>query len=153
MTLTTKTQIIILSVTAIICIAIGRYTAGSAEVKTTESISQDKTKHEDKDVHTHEVITSKKTKDGVITTTKVIDTDSNTIKQTQTETQTKIQQDVIPPKTGTTNVSALLSNNFNNGLWSPAYGVSVTHEILGPLTVGAFALTSGVVGVSIGVTF
>lgn len=153
MTLTTKTQVIILSITAVVCIAVGRYTVSSPEVITTKDITQDKSKQEDKDIHTHEVVTSTKKVDGTTTTTKVIDTDTISSKATQSETTAKIMQDIIPPKTGTTNVSALLSNNFSNGLWSPAYGVSVTHEVLGPLSVGAFGLTSGIVGVSVGITF
>ena len=35
----------------------------------------------------------------------------------------------------------------------PVYGVSYTREVLGPVTLGAYGLTNGTIGVSIGVNF
>jgi hypothetical protein len=59
---------------------------------------------------------------------------------------------VVVPPVKQYNISALVAIQPNTGL-TPVYGVSVSKQVLGPATVGAFALTNGVVGVSIGVNF
>lgn len=50
-------------------------------------------------------------------------------------------------------VSALVANDFSNRGLSPIYGASVSKEIIGPITIGAFGLTNGTVGVSVGLNF
>jgi hypothetical protein len=152
-TLSTKTQLIVLGVSCLICFASGRFLAGKAEVKTEQQITENKTVDQDRDTHTHTVTVTTKAKDGATQITQTQDSDTIDIKDIKANIQEDTKTDTIPPKTNLTNVSALVSNNFSNGLFSPAYGVSVTHQIFGPFTVGAFGLNSGVVGVSIGVNF
>lgn len=151
--LSTKNQLIVLGVSCLVCFATGRFFAGKAEVKTEQKIAENKVEDQDKNTHTHTVTVTTKTKDGTTKITQTQDTDTTDVKDTNTVIQADTKTDTIPPKTNLTNVSALVSNNFSNGLFSPAYGVSVTHQILGPLTIGAFGLNSGVIGVSIGVNF
>lgn len=150
--LSTKTQIIILVSTGLVCFATGRFFAGKSEVKTDTQISQNKTIDQDKDTHTHTVVTTVKAKDGTIKTTQVTDTDTTDKKDTKVATQEDVKTDTIPPKTNLTNVSALAGNNFRD-IFSPVYGIAVTHQVLGPLTIGAFGLNNGTIGVSLGINF
>lgn len=154
MTLPTKTQVALGGAVIVATFALGRFTAGKAEVKTDAKITQNKTIDQAKDTHTHTVTTTTKAKDGTTQITKVTDTDITDKKDTLISTQERVKTDTIPPKTNLTNVSALVSNDFKNGLsLSPIYGLSVTHQVLGPLTAGMFFLSNGIVGVSIGINF
>jgi hypothetical protein len=151
--LSNKTQIIILGVSCLICFATGRFFAGKSEVKTEQKIAENKVVDQDKDTHTHTVTVTTKAKDGTTKITQTQDSDTIDVKDTDTIIQSDTKTDTIPPKTNLTNVSALVGNNFGNGLFAPVYGVSVTHQVLGPFTVGAYGLTSGIIGVSVGVNF
>lgn len=51
------------------------------------------------------------------------------------------------------NVSALIANDFSHGNIVPTYGASAQKEFIGPITIGAFGLTNGTIGVSIGLDF
>ena len=55
-----------------------------------------------------------------------------------------------PPKL---NVSALAGIDTATSLLKPIYGISISKEFMGPITVGAYGLTNGVVGLSVGVNF
>ncbi len=68
----------------------------------------------------------------------------------RTETDTKQS---VAYQNPTLNVSVLVANDFSIRAIKPIYGVSVTKEVLGPITVGAFGLTSGTVGLSVGLNF
>lgn len=95
--------------------------------------------------HTKTVIVTVKAKDGSSTTTETIDQKSKTktdaISQVPVTTKQK------------TNISVLVGNDFSNSVIKPMYGVSVTRELLGPVTVGAYGLTNGVIGISLGINF
>lgn len=61
------------------------------------------------------------------------------------ESQNRIEEDkttLHKKRPGTVNISALIT--------STAKGVSVTKELIGPITVGAFALSDGTIGASLG---
>lgn len=80
-----------------------------------------------------------------------IDTTTTTIDHSQkTETDNKT---LVQLKSSTINVSALVGNDFSKRLIQPIYGISVSKELLGPITVGLFGLTSGTIGVSVGLNF
>lgn len=93
------------------------------------------------DNHTVTTIVTVKKPNGTVTTTEKIDS------------KTKTNTVIVPPKTGKINISVLVTNDFSKRSLQPAYGMSISREILGPITVGAFGLTTGVVGVSIGINF
>lgn len=59
----------------------------------------------------------------------------------------------ITTRAPTLNISALVANDFSKGLLIPAYGVSVSKQVLGPITVGGFGLTNGTIGLSVGLNF
>jgi len=150
--LSQKTQLIVLGVSCLICFACGRFLAGKAEVKTEQQITENKTVDQDKDTHTHTVTVTTKAKDGTTQITQTQDSDTIDIKDITSKVQEDTKTDTIPPKTNLTNVSALVGNNFSN-VFAPVYGVSITHQVLGPISIGAYGLNNGIVGVSIGVNF
>lgn len=130
---------------------LGRYSTQAPEVKTTVDSIENIKKDLNQNTQTHQVSVSEKTPDGTtkITTT----TDTSTVKKvdTITDTDTHITQDVIPPKIDTLNVSILVGLDVSRQ--TPVYGASITKQVLGPITVGAFGLTNGSVGGSIGISF
>jgi len=153
-TLTTKTKAIIGTVTVATSFAAGRYSVDVAPVVHT-AISKEIEKHIQTDTQTHAVtkIVEVKKPDGTDTKTTVITQEKNVEQAKTTQAQTKIDQTVTPPKKTNLNVSALIAADLSNFGKGPAYGVSVTKQVLGPVSVGAFALTNSVVGVSIGLEF
>lgn len=81
----------------------------------------------------------------------IVDTTTTTVDHSQkTETDNISSVRVQNP---TLNVSALVGNDFSKRLIQPIYGVSVSKEVLGPITAGVFGLTNGIVGLSIGINF
>ena len=105
-------------------------------------------KQTDKDTHERTVTTIVKEPTGKTVTRTVTTkdtetrTDADINKTTQTETETH-------PIRKPLNISAIIAIDH----LKPAYGLSVTKEIWGPITVGAFGLSTGVIGVTIGLDF
>jgi hypothetical protein len=93
---------------------------------------------------------SKDTKNRTITTTKTVaTTDSTTTDKgvIKVDTVTKVASK------STTNISVLISNAAVKDHFLPTYGLSVTKEMVGPFTIGAFGITNGTLGISVGVNF
>lgn len=143
------TKVIIASAVVLVAFASGRY---SAYTKPDISIKTDETKqtNTDTDKDTHKVTTVTKTPDGKSVTTIVEDTTTNT-KKTTDSTKT-VDQIVTQPKHSLINISALASLDTADG-FKPVYGISANKELIGPITVGAFGLTNGVIGLSVGLNF
>ncbi len=81
----------------------------------------------------------------------VVDTTTTTTDHSQrTETSKNTQIILAKPKI---NISGLVANDFNDRLFKPVYGVSVSKEFLGPITIGMFGLSNSTIGVSLGVSF
>lgn len=97
-----------------------------------------------KDIQT--IIRTVKQPNGVEeTTTTIVDRTVSKEKSSRTES--------APAPRKNLNVSALVTNDFSDGEFKPVYGVSVSKEVLGPITIGAFGLTNGTIGLSVGVNF
>lgn len=119
----------------------GRYSvSGKTKTKTTDT-----TKTVDKTEHKKIVIYKKPNGETVTTITDDTNTKTEKTKQVIDIKTTESRHNIL-------NVSALVANDFRD-TFKPVYGVSVSKEILGPVTVGAFGLTNGVVGVSLGLNF
>lgn len=153
MTLSTKTKVIISIIVILTAFAAGRYSVKAPTTKTQISQTQDTKTTEDKNTHKKITIIDTKQADGADTKTTVIDEVSNDDTTQNQDTKTQVTQTVTPPKTNTINISILGANDFGKGLLAPTYGLSVTKEVLGPITVGAFGLMNGTVGVSVGLDF
>ena len=153
MQLSSKTKYTIAGVAIAVAFATGRYTVQSPTIKTIETDQSKINLNQDKDTHTITTKTTIKTPDGTVKTVEATDT---TIAAKVTEvatTNTTLEQTITPPKTNTLNVSALIGNDFSVGLLKPIYGASVTKQILGPVTAGAYGMSNGLVGISIGLNF
>lgn len=135
MTLATK-----LYIALAVALIIGAYELGvkSVDISTSkvDTVSQD---------HTQKTIVTIKKPDGSSTTTETVDSRSTTKTDAITQTPTSTKQK--------TNISVLVGNDFSKSDLKPLYGIAVNRELLGPITVGAFGLTNGTIGLSIGVNF
>lgn len=74
---------------------------------------------------------------------------------TRTERSDSVTKETAPAlkSRATWNISVLAATSQKSHFGQLDYGVSATKELIGPVTVGAFGLTSGVVGASIGINF
>ncbi len=134
-----KQILIFSSISAVLAVAITKYYFPTVQIKTVE-VEKEVTHY---DVHT--VTHTVTTPNGTTDTTTV--TDDHT-KKLETDIKT-----AVVLKGPEWNVSGLVGNDFSQGLIKPIYGVSVSREILGPVTVGAFGLSNGVLGLSVGLNF
>ena len=103
---------------------------------------------QDKDTHTQTKTVTVKEPDGKVETTTTTDTVI-----TAKTTETKDVQTTVTPQKSKINVSAMAGYDFFHPSLQPTYGLSVSKELLGPITVGAFGLTNGTLGVTVGINF
>jgi hypothetical protein len=141
----TKYKVIIATCTILVAFAFGRYSA--PKIPDSHSIT-DTTKEINKDVDTHKTTVITKTPDGKEVTTITEDTSS----KSKSDSDTKTDVTITAPKTSAVNISLLAGLDTGRG-FVPTYGISANKELIGPVTVGAFGLTNGTIGLSIGVNF
>lgn len=141
----TKYKVIAGSAVVLVAFAFGRYSAPKIPDSTSKS---ETTKEINKDTDTHKTTTVTETPDGKKVTTITEDTE---IKANST-TDTKKSEVITAPKTSLINISALAGLDTSRG-FVPTYGISASKEFIGPITLGTFGLTNGVIGVSVGVNF
>lgn len=147
--MTTKTKVIIAASGLLVAFAFGRYTASNvASVQT--SIDKDISTDKHTNTDTKKTTTITEEPDGKKVT--VITEDTKIESDRSTDTKIKTDQTVTMAKKSLINISALASVDVNNG-FIPVYGISANKELLGPITVGAFGFTNGVVGLSLGINF
>lgn len=143
--MTTKNKVIISVIVLITTFAVGRYSAPEkvrVEVKTVEV-----EKIVTKVVHVKTTTTEKP--DGTKETTTVVDsrTDSSTnTKNTESKTEQTISKKMM-------NASVLSGLNLSSNNPGLVYGLSVSGNLLGPITVGSWGLTNSTFGVSLGLNF
>lgn len=142
--MTLPKKVFIFAVIIVASFAVGMY---SAKLNVAESKKQTE-KEIEKEVTEETVIIKEKRPDGgektTITTKKETKTVTN---ETKNSTSTKGTS-----KRRTLTINALAGVSTND-LSKPIYGFSVTKEVLGPVTVGAWGLTNGTLGVSLGLSF
>lgn len=136
----------------VISFFIGRLTVSMYSATSTKSINLVEQKEVVNDSSsTNQKIIIREKSDSLGNTTKIttFDLHSNSDINTASHNKGRIQEDKEGinnrKKHGTVNVSALISNSGK--------GVSVTKELIGPITVGAFALSDGTFGASLGLNF
>jgi len=137
-------------VALIVAFGVGRYSATSQQsaVKTITDVKTDTDTKVNKDVK--KTITETKKPDGEVTT--VTTEEAVTVVDQQKDQVSHQSATVIPPKTNTLNLSALVGINPVDGL-TPLYGLSVSKQFIGPITGGIWGLTNGTFGVSVGINF
>lgn len=147
----------------IIAFAIGRYSAPKHE-KIEESSQQSNAtvEKEDKDVdqdkHKETTVTQVVSPDGTKSTvTKVVeDTKTNTeikVVDKSNSTQSKSSTTELSDDPITSVMVLAGAKAHVIGLDPPVFGLSITRNILGPITVGAWGLSDRTVGLSLGLSF
>lgn len=136
----TKTKIFLGAILLLASFAIGRFTANSGVNTDTKD-----SKVIDTDSHVTTTIVETKKPDGETQKTTVIKRDTDTIITDKKETQTETTKKPLM------NVSVLAGLDYKTRL--PAYGATVSKEFIGPITLGVFGLTNGVVGITVGLDF
>lgn len=151
MQLYTKTQILILVAAFVIGAALGGLIHPGSETKIKSQLKSDTTVKQDKDIHEHTVTTITKTPGG--TTTTRIDLSKDTVSTVLSDKSSVSQttSDVIVGRR-VVNISAIVGVSIHDPL-IPIYGVSVSKPVLANLTVGAFGLSNGMFGASVGWDF
>jgi hypothetical protein len=128
----------------------GTFYAGrkSIQFNTSDKVETTKTTGVQTDHTETTIVKVKDSKGNETETTKIIsDTKSKTKENTTVAETTK----TVAPSKSKVNVSALVG--YDTAKRDYLYGISVTKEVMGPITVGAFGLNNGVVGVSLGYNF
>lgn len=130
---------------ALIFICVGAFYLGRETARAPASAAVISNQFEN--VATHEVIKTvvSKAPDGSPVTTVTKDIVINDSKRDQT---VSVSTAADRPKV---NVSALVSYDFSGS--HPIYGVSANKEFIGHMTIGAFGLTNGTAGLSVGWNF
>ncbi len=143
-----KAKIAIGIVYTLAVLAIGRYTVTSKpDIQVSEKQQTQKT--EDKHIETKKTITETKRPDGTSTTVTVIDQTVQDDKKDKTVTEI---QEKLTNMNRPLNISILAGDNYSQS-FKPVYGLSVTKQVLGPFTIGAFGFQNKTIGLSIGVNF
>jgi len=142
-----------------VAFAMGRYTA-PVKVKTeTQVVEVDKKTKDtevDRDKHKETKIVEVNKPDGTKETTTTIVEDTNTNKkekQTDLLTETEKSSTEITRAGGFLYVQGLAGLDKLSLSGRPIYGASVSKEVLGPISVGAWGLTNSTFGLSLGLRF
>lgn len=153
MKLSPDSEVVVIAVALIIAFAVGRHSVTLlSAVETVETTHEDTKKQEEVATHTQVKTVVVKQPSGQETTTTTTDIVADDKSDEAQVSDTKIEQTVTPQKRPTLNVSLLAAQNVY-ALGVPLYGISVQKEVLGPVTIGAWGLNNGTVGLSIGLNF
>lgn len=132
--------------------AVGRYSVSQPPAVTkVDDIKKDIIKDVDSDKHKETTTVIEKDPDGKTKTTTTVTEDTTTKKHVDTTIEKHEDLTITPTIRDTLNVSALIGADFRQK--DPVYGVSVTKQFLGPVTIGIFGLTNYTVGLSVGLNF
>lgn len=150
--ISSKTKAIIVSSGLLIAFALGRYSSQQSMVETTantQSVDRKQTEEQD---HTQTVVVYTKNPDGAEKTITTINNDIDTKTKDVDKTTASTVENITPQNKDKWQVSALVGVPITTG-FVPIYGIHVTKEILGPINIGAFGFTNGLVGISVGLAF
>lgn len=117
---------------------IAAFAAGEIKGQRDKESETDTSKQKD-----HEVITIIEEPNGKKTKTIIRD-------RIKEDTKTIVKEVGNKPKV---NVSLLAGVDSLSRLNNPTYGISFNKEFIGPITIGAFGMTNGLIGVSVGMSF
>ena len=143
--MSTRNKLILGGAVILVSFAFGRFSAPTKVVTQIKTVEVEK-KVSDTEDHKKVVIVQQP--DGTKTTTVTDD------KSTKQKEDTQVAQEstkTVTRDSGRTSISALAGLQITGGV--PVYGASLTRNVLGPITLGGFGFTNGLVGVSIGLSF
>lgn len=151
----TPSRKILLGIVALVtAFAFGRYTVSVkpnvTTITATKSASQTVA---DKDTHTQTQIVEVKEPTGEVKTTTTITKDTVSVVDKTRNVETQATETVSQSTRKTLNVAALVGMDVVHHLGTPVYGVSVSKELIGPVTVGVFGMSNSLVGISVSLNF
>lgn len=135
----------------IVTLAVGYYIGQKSNSHLVQDTKHDTTTDTSKNTHKETKEIEETAPDGTKKKTKIITEDTNTEKKKTDEIVTHKEETITQPKK-TLHVNALAGLDTSRA-FTPVYGASVSKEFIGPVTLGAFGLTNGTVGISVGVAF
>lgn len=137
----------------VIAFAVGRFSANTApSVTEQQTTTNNDIKQVDKDTHKETTITKTRNPTGDEKTVTTITEDTTTkVKDVDTATTTESKV-IVPSKRNTLTVSALVGMDTTRS-FLPTYGLQVSKEVLGPISIGAFGFSNGLFGLSVGLSF
>ena len=150
----TRNHIIYILVLVGLAFSTGRYTTPK-KVETLERIVTVEVEKTTQDTHiaenTHKIETKKP--DGTITIETIIaeNTDTTT-KIEKKEKEDKLDKTSVEARSSSLIVSAMVGMDITKPV-ALTYGAEISSNILGPIRLGAFGMTNGVVGCTVGLTF
>jgi hypothetical protein len=143
-----KVLAVLSAVALMVGVGIGHYTL-PAKVVTKTEVVKDTSVH--KDDHSIVVVTKTQHPDGTVTTVTETKKDVTTDVDKHVDKRKDTEVTYDAPKW---TISALMLDAPLSGSSSaPAYGLSVSYRILGPITVTALGASNGLVGAGLGITF
>jgi hypothetical protein len=148
--MTIKSKILIAGIALIVAFIGGRFSASRPDVKTVTQTDETKKTDEIKDTHIVTVIKEITKPSGEVEKTTTIDT--NITKRTETEA-TKDTKTVQTETSSNNKVTIQALVGYDMAKQLPTYGASAAKDIAGPISVGAWGLSNGSIGVSLGVRF
>lgn len=143
-----KFKIITCTSMLILAFALGRYSVNQPAVVSTVDHRIITNVQQNRDTHKKTVVV--KAPSGVETTTITEDTTTDTREKQYNALSSTIS--VTSPKRSTLNLSALAGARTLSR-FEPVYGVSISKEVVGPVTAGLWGLSDGTIGVSVGIDF
>lgn len=148
--MSTKSSIIAGFIIALLAFSSGRWLAPTKVVTVTKEVEKKTT---DLDKNTHKETTTKTDThtDGTSTTTTTVVEDTQTDKHTKS-TDVSSSSTTVERSRSSLTISALGAFKISDG-FTPIYGAQVAKSVLGPINAGAFALTNGTIGLSVGLSF
>jgi len=135
----TKANGILILIVAVLCFVVGRRSVKPVVVTQVETREVEAVEHDKR-----QTVTVRR---GDTTTTTTTDDITTAVKIDDTQTKS-----AVLPRRSSMNVSALVGTDSIR-YPTPVYGLSISKELIGPVTLGLWGLTNGTVGVSVGVNF
>ncbi len=138
----TKQKLIFGILLLAITFALGRYSNNKPDIKTSEVAIVAK----DKEINKHVETVTTKDAAGNVKIVTTVDTIARSTEKDKTISKTEEKSNV-----NTLNISGLAGYDFHQN--KVIYGGSVTKQLIGPITIGAFGLSNCTFGLSIGLEF
>ncbi len=161
--ITAKQKVIIGTIALATAYAAGRWASPTKVVTKVQTVTVqqkvDKTQTDtNRDKHVKTVVHEVRKPDGEVIKTVTITQDTQTARQTHKVAtddidKTKSSEKEVTYTQSKVTLSALAGVSFAGVAPQMVYGASITKPVLGPVTVGAFGLSNGTVGASLGLTF
>lgn len=144
--MTIKDKIILGLLALVVSFAAGRFTATKPNVTTQTVTNEDKDIKKDVNDEKVTTITEKSTGEKQTTIVEKKTTSVVTDDKIASKTDTKVVN-----SQQTTSIVGMVGIDYHTK--ERAYGLGVSHDFVGPVSLGVFGFTNGVIGVSIGVRF